>query len=563
MRGMSTVNSLAIILAINCWLFTGGTPNVCGQSNPTANDLRSNTPQSSSTQSVTETQSNNDDDLPWLPGLGGRTLGDRNSVTGQGGLPQQNQYAQPPIATQAINARPLPGNTIPRSVMTDIRSLTSAPEARQASESFAAPNSAPPPAPRAIQQPLPTDLPYTYNNQRGVVTPVAFLTQEESPNNSNQPTTQPTNQVANQAQGNQQNPGSDPIFSQVGSSNRMQQLPNDAGQVWRSYDISPYTYSVQTKTRPEQAVVDWVLKETGTEMWFTQPMGVLSATRDKLHVYHTPAIHNRIKPIVDRFVQSRGRQLVVGLKMMTIASPDWRTSAISMMQPIQVSSPGVEAWLMTKENAAILSGMLRNRADYQEQSNNDLIVANGQQYNMENTRPVEFLRSIGLSQDNTRYQALNGRIDEGYSIDFSTLSSLDGRSIEAIVGCDINQIEKMQRVSVDLPTAAGQTQPFDLQIPQMVRWNVRERFRWPSDMVLVLSCGVVATPGPQRQALLGLPSLFNGNRRRADALMFIEYKGLAQTLAIQQPNQQPIQAAPGGNTASAAQTGLVPVTPRR
>ena len=118
MRGMSTVNSLAIILAINCWLFTGGTPNVCGQSNPTANDLRSNTPQSSSTQSVTESQSNNDDDLPWLPGLGGRTLGDRNSaaafpgtVTGQGGLTQQNRYAQPPIATQAINARPLPGNT--------------------------------------------------------------------------------------------------------------------------------------------------------------------------------------------------------------------------------------------------------------------------------------------------------------------------------------------------------------------------------------------------------------------------------------------------------------------
>ena len=185
-------------------------------------------------------------------------------------------------------------------------------------------------------------------------------------------------------------------------------------------------------------------------------------------------------------------------------------------------------------------------------------------------RPINFLRSIQLVNNNgyAQYQPIQSQIDEGYSIDFSGLSSLDGRSIEAIIGCDINQIEKMQRVTLDLPSANGQSQPVDLQIPQMVRWDVRERFRWPADQVLVVSCGVVATPGPQRQALLGIPSFLNGNRGRADALMFVEYKGLApKTVGNQATGLVTGQSTTGGNgwtgKQAAGQNGMIPVTPRR
>ncbi len=40
--------------------------------------------------------------------------------------------------------------------------------------------------------------------------------------------------------------------------------PNEAGQVWREYDITPYTARVTSTNRPEQAIIDWVLRETGT-----------------------------------------------------------------------------------------------------------------------------------------------------------------------------------------------------------------------------------------------------------------------------------------------------------
>ena len=59
-------------------------------------------------------------------------------------------------------------------------------------------------------------------------------------------------------------------------------LPNDAGQVWREYDITPYVVRVTSTNRPEQAIVDWVLRDTGYEAWHSEPFGFLSANRRTL-----------------------------------------------------------------------------------------------------------------------------------------------------------------------------------------------------------------------------------------------------------------------------------------
>ena len=65
----------------------------------------------------------------------------------------------------------------------------------------------------------------------------------------------------------------------------------------------------------------------------------------------------------------------------------------------------------------------------------------------------------------------------------------------------------------------------EIQVPQMVSWRLKERFRWPADQVLLLACGVVAAPGPARTNILGIPNPFVGDSHRADALLFIEFKG--------------------------------------
>lgn len=306
---------------------------------------------------------------------------------------------------------------------------------------------------------------------------------------------------------------------------RMEQLPNSAGQVWREYDISPYTSQIKSTEDPQQAILDWILRETGTEMWFNQPLGILHANRNQVYVYHTPEIQAVVKGIVDRFVRTRGQLQQVDVNLVTIENPNWRAESYTMLQPIEVRSAGVEAWMISKENAAILLSGLSRRVDFKPHSSGSLTNHDGQTFVLEKTRPVQFIRNLRWVPNQVpNYQPLLATINEGYSLSISCLSSLDNNTIEATIKCDVDQVEKLSNVKVNLPGINGVSQQMNLQIPQLVSWRLHERFRWPNDQVLLLSCGVVASPEPEtsRIPLIGSP-----RTRRADALLFIEYRGPA------------------------------------
>ena len=53
------------------------------------------------------------------------------------------------------------------------------------------------------------------------------------------------------------------------------QLPADAGQVWKTYDISPFVERAGPGS--QRHVVDWVLQETGSPQWHGTTVASLSA----------------------------------------------------------------------------------------------------------------------------------------------------------------------------------------------------------------------------------------------------------------------------------------------
>ena len=152
-------------------------------------------------------------------------------------------------------------------------------------------------------------------------------------------------------------------------------LPNEQGQVWREYDISPYTARVTTTKRPEQAIVDWILRETGYEVWHTEPLGILSASPRTLRVYHTPQMQAVVADIVDRFVSSEAETRTFSLRIVTIDNPNWRVTAHRTLRPIPAQTPGVCAWLLPKEDAAVL---LARAATPQRLSRTQLAAPAGQ-----------------------------------------------------------------------------------------------------------------------------------------------------------------------------------------
>jgi hypothetical protein len=308
-------------------------------------------------------------------------------------------------------------------------------------------------------------------------------------------------------------------------------LPNDAGQVWREYDIRPYTLRVTTTERPEQAIIDWILRETGYEAWHSDPVGLLSANREVLRVYHTPEMQAVVADIVDRFVNTAASAYGFTLRVATVRNPNWRAKALPMMTPIPVQSPGVQGWLLAKENARLLVSELSRRTDYREYNSSQQLVNNGQSIVISTMRPRSYVRgAVATLNTWPGYQPDMGTIEEGFSLEFSPLLSLDLASADAVVKLRLNQIEKMLPVKLDLPTTVAPNQRVEIDVPQMTSSNLHERFRWPTDKVLLLSMGVVATPGavkdnPITDAVTEAVPILK-SPPRADALLFVESAGV-------------------------------------
>ncbi|MFO0901719.1 MAG: hypothetical protein U0939_01895 [Pirellulales bacterium] len=324
-------------------------------------------------------------------------------------------------------------------------------------------------------------------------------------------------------------------------------LPNDHGQVWREYDISPYTARVKQVERPEQTIIDWILRETGTELWFSEPLGILSANRGTLRVYNTPDVQRVVAGIVDRFVNSSTETQSVGLRLATIGSPNWRTRAYPIMRSVSAQAAGVEAWLLSKENAALLISELSKRPDYREYSTPSLTVVNGMQQNVTRTRPRTYVKSFRPKDPSVGgYESDMAQLDEGFKLDVSPLFSLDARSVDVQVKCQVDQVEKFVPVVVDIPAFGGQWQRSQVQVPQLVSWRLNERFRWPTDQVLLLSCGVVASPVPEAKSTTNpLANLWSTPASRSDALLFVECVGAAGAAA-----SDPTKATAGGQPAT-------------
>ena len=307
-------------------------------------------------------------------------------------------------------------------------------------------------------------------------------------------------------------------------------LPRGNNQEHRVYDLRPYTGYLTKLDHPEQAVVDWVLRETGTDLWFTAPFGFMNADRDKLQVYHTPEVHQMVGNIVNRFVAGDREPQMLSLRVLTVGNPNWRSQAHLLMQHVNVESPGVQAWLLSKENAAIIAGQLRARTDVRQVQSIDLVTYNGQTEKLASTRGRNYVRNVKQALTGwPPYEPETGEIQEGYRLEISPLLSTDGAAVDCVIKAGIDQVDQLKPVDLNLPLPNAQTHRARIEVPQVVSWRLHERFRWPSDMVLLLSCGVVASPErPQATIpLLNLDMITGTTAGRADALLFIQFRGRA------------------------------------
>jgi len=133
-----------------------------------------------------------------------------------------------------------------------------------------------------------------------------------------------------------------------------------------------------------------------------------------------------VASVIGRFVNGTQDPHVLGLRVVAVDSPNWRSSVISRLRPIIVQSTGIDAWLMSKEDAALLLAELRRRTDFREQSAPNLVYYNGQSQSVSNLRPRVYVKSYRTRMENNTwmgYDVERGQLQEGFSLQVSPLLS--------------------------------------------------------------------------------------------------------------------------------------------
>ena len=220
-----------------------------------------------------------------------------------------------------------------------------------------------------------------------------------------------------------------------------------------------------------------------------------------------PQMQAVVADIVDRFVTSEAETRTSACGIVTIDNPTARHGPPYAAADSHADA-GRQRVAYVQEDAAMLLGALQRRNDYREHSSPHLLINNGQATVVSALRGRPFIRDVNPRPEAWQgYDNLPGQIDEGFSLEFNPLLSTDRRSVDAMIKCQIDQVEKLVPVMLEVPTQPSPRQRARVEVPQMSYFRFGERFRWPTDQVLLLGLGIVALPVPvdSTPTIAGLP----------------------------------------------------------
>ncbi len=336
-------------------------------------------------------------------------------------------------------------------------------------------------------------------------------------------------------------------------------IPTDHDQIWREYDLTPYTkgrtFPANT-TNPEQTIVEWILRQNGLQngmkTWHSTPFGALAADSEKLYVHHTTEVQMEVADTVDRFLMQRFANDRCAIRVISLSKPDWIAKGHRFLHPATIHTPGVQGWIADREGIQYLLQDWGRRTDFRELSSPQLMIYNGIKHYIEHTKQRTYLRNV---QSNAGapggYAEDRATIDEGFAVSFTPLSRTDGLYVEAHIKLDIVQVEKMIPTMIDVPTAMNPRQRVQIESPQVSCFKLDEQVFWPKGKILILDLGSVPLPNISQQdegtTVFGNIAKGLGATSRGNILLLIE--SVSDGAGIPAPVQSaPIQSTPAVGT---------------
>jgi hypothetical protein len=271
-------------------------------------------------------------------------------------------------------------------------------------------------------------------------------------------------------------------------------LPNfsaEPGQTWRRFDISRYTGLAQNQSTPQNAIVEWIFRRTGTAPWHGDKIAVLSASRGQIRAFHDAATLKMVEEVVERFTNAVNDILSLRVRVVAAVDPRWRYAVYSRLTPVGGGPQGQQIWTLKLDDAAFVLAQMQLHQGFKLLVNQKYEMINGQTLKVETTLARTF--NGGMQRESAvglGFQPQAEQLDEGFTLRLSPLLTFDGDTVDAAIELTANTVRSIHRTRVLAPRELGPSE-INLDIPEVSETKLNQTVKdWPLGQTLLISAGI-------------------------------------------------------------------------
>jgi hypothetical protein len=261
--------------------------------------------------------------------------------------------------------------------------------------------------------------------------------------------------------------------------------------MWRRYDIGHYTGLAQNQSTPQNAIVEWIFRRTGTSPWHGDKVAVLSASRSQVRAFHDAATLKMVDEVVERFTNAVNDILSIRVRVVAAVDPRWRYGVYSLLTPVGSGPQGQQIWTLKVSDAALVLAQMQLHQNFKVLVNQQYEMINGQTLKVETTIARSY--TGGLQRESAvglGFQPRAEQLDEGFSLRLSPLLTFDGDALDAAIELTANTVRTYHRTRVIAPREIGPNE-IPLDIPEVSETRLNQTVKdWPLGQTLLISAGI-------------------------------------------------------------------------
>ena len=269
-------------------------------------------------------------------------------------------------------------------------------------------------------------------------------------------------------------------------------FPTERGQIFRSWDISRYTSLPHNDSKPENALVEWIFRRTGSSAWHGENISVLSVSRAQLRAYHNPRVIDQVAEMVARFADAQPSDfLKIRIRVVTAADTRWRYAVATRLTPIAIGEQGQQVWSLGVEDAAMVRTQMQVYQGFKLLIDQEITMINGQTLTVAKELDIEYISgpqrdsAVGLG-----YQPAPAKIKEGGTLRISPLLTYEGDAIDLALDLKVNTVQKLHPTKILTTREMGPTD-MTIDVPEVTQTRLNQTIsNWKLGQTLVMTAGI-------------------------------------------------------------------------